>query len=153
MDKTIASLLPYVQKPGRYTNQELNAEHKDWKNTLIKVALAFPDIYDVGMGHLGYKILYSLINARKDSLAERVYLPWIDLLDIMEENQIPLTSLESGAKLTEFDLLGFTLQYELSYSNILKTLDLAGIPRYSTDRRETDPLVMAGGPCAFNAEP
>lgn len=153
MDKTLAPFLPYVQKPGRYTNEELNAQHKDWDSTLIKVALAFPDIYDVGMGHLGYKILYGLVNAREDALAERVYSPWVDLEILMEENQIPLTSLESGSKLTDFDLIGFTLQYELSYTNILKMLDLAGICRRSADRKETDPLIMAGGPCAFNVEP
>lgn len=153
MDKRLMPLLPLVEKPARYTNQELNAQHKDWSETAVKVALAFPDIYDVGMGHLGFKILYALINARKDSLAERVYAPWIDLKALLEERDIPLTSLESGADLLQFDLVGFTLQHELSYSNIIAMLDLAGIPRRSKDRRETDPLIMAGGPCAFNVEP
>lgn len=153
MDKRLIPLLPRVAKPARYTNQELNAQHKDWAATSVKVALAFPDIYDVGMGHLGYKILYALVNARKDALAERVYAPWVDMQALMEEHQIPLTSLESGSELTKFDLVGFTLQYELSYTNILKMLDLAGIPRRSEQRGEEDPLIIAGGPCAFNVEP
>lgn len=153
MDKRLVTLLPKVTKPARYTNKELNAQHKNWSDIDVKVALAFPDIYDVGMAHLGYKILYALINEREDALAERVYAPWIDLQKLMEERGIPLTSLESGSQLTAFDLVGFTLQYELSYTNILKMLDLAEIPRRSTERRESDPLVMAGGPCAFNVEP
>lgn len=153
MDKRLLPLLPYVTKPGRYTNQELNAKHKDWSKILVKVALAFPDVYDVGMGHLGYKILYSAINEREDALAERVYAPWMDLQEKMIEAQIPLGSLESGHDLQDFDLVGFTLQYELSYSNILKMLDLSGIPRRSSERSLTDPLIMAGGPCAYNVEP
>lgn len=153
MDKRLLPLLPYVTKPARYTNQELNAIHKDWSQIAVKVALAFPDIYDVGMGHLGYKILYSAINDRRDALAERVYAPWIDLQSKMEEAMIPLTTLESGQELGAFDLVGFTLQYELSYTNILKMLDLAGIPRRSAERGPEDPLIMAGGPCAYNVEP
>ena len=153
MDKRLLPLLPYVTKPARYTNQELNAIHKDWSQIAVKVALAFPDIYDVGMGHLGYKILYSAINDRRDALAERVYAPWIDLQSKMEEAMIPLTALESGQELGAFDLVGFTLQYELSYTNILKMLDLAGIPRRSAERGPEDPLIMAGGPCAYNVEP
>ena len=111
MDKRLLPLLPMVTKPGRYTNHEVNAQHKDWSEVDVKVALAFPDIYDVGMGHLGFKILYALINGRKDALAERVYAPWVDLQARMEENEIPLTALESGLALTAFDLVGFTLQY------------------------------------------
>ncbi|NMB02269.1 MAG: TIGR03960 family B12-binding radical SAM protein [Firmicutes bacterium] len=153
MDKRLLPLLPLVAKPARYTNQELNAQHKNWDEISVKVALAFPDIYDVGMGHLGFKILYALINGRNDALAERVYAPWVDLQELMEQHQVPLTSLESGSELTAFDLVGFTLQYELSYTNILKMLDLANIPRRSNQRAESDPLIMAGGPCAFNVEP
>ncbi len=153
MDKRLLPLLPMVTKPGRYTNHEVNAQHKDWSEVDVKVALAFPDIYDVGMGHLGFKILYALINGRKDALAERVYAPWVDLQARMEENEIPLTALESGLALTAFDLVGFTLQYELSYSNILKMLDLAQIPRRSSERNASQPLIMAGGPSAFNVEP
>ncbi|NLJ80151.1 MAG: B12-binding domain-containing radical SAM protein, partial [Firmicutes bacterium] len=144
MDHRLLSCLPHVAKPGRYTNSELNAVHKDWRQAKIKVALAFPDIYDLGMSYLGYKILYALINQREDALAERVYAPWIDLQDKMRKAKIPLTSLESGRELTEFDFLGFTLQYELSYTNILHMLDLAFIPRFSAERKEQHPLVMAG---------
>lgn len=153
MDRRLLPLLPYVTKPARYTNQELNAEHKEWSQIDVKVALAFPDVYDVGMGHLGYKILYGAINDRQDALAERVYAPWVDMQKKMEEAQIPLTALESGSELGAFDLVGFTLQYELSYTNVLKMLDLAGIPRRTVQRKEGDPLIMAGGPCAFNVEP
>lgn len=153
MDKRLLPLLPRVTKPGRYTNHEVNAKHKNWSEVALKIALAFPDIYDVGMGHLGFKILYALINGRKDALAERVYAPWIDMQARMEEHEISLTALESGFALTAFDLVGFTLQYELSYSNILKMLDLAGIPRRSSERSAALPLIMAGGPSAFNVEP
>lgn len=153
MDKRLVPLLPLVTKPARYTNHELNAQHKNWSEVAVKVALAFPDIYDVGMGHLGFKILYALINGRHDALAERVYAPWVDMQELMEEHGIPLTALESGSTLTKFDLVGFTLQHELSFTNILKMLDLAGIRRRSTERDEMLPLIMAGGPAAFNAEP
>lgn len=153
MDKHLLPLLPLVTKPARYTNHELNAKHKDWSKVALKVALAFPDIYDVGMGHLGFKILYALINGRNDALAERVYAPWIDLQALMETENIPLTALESGLPLTDFNLVGFTLQYELNYTNILKMLDLAGIPRRSSQRGNEYPLIMAGGPAAFNVEP
>ncbi len=153
MDKRLLPLLPYVEKPARYTNGELHACRKDWANTACRVALAFPDIYDVGMGNLGYKILYDIINARPDALAERAYAPWLDLQQKMEERGIPLTALESGRGLKDFDFVGFTLQHELSYSNIIKMLDLAGIPRLSSERGEDYPLIMAGGPSAFNVEP
>ena len=136
MDKRLLPLLPLVAKPARYTNQEVNAQHKNWAEIDVKIALAFPDIYDVGMAHLGYKILYAVINGRKDALAERVYAPWTDMQALMEEQEIPLTALESGQELTSFDLVGFTLQHELSYTNILKMLDLARIPRRSRERSE-----------------
>ena len=153
MDKRLLPLLPLVTKPARYTNQEVNAQHKNWAEVDVKVALAFPDIYDVGMAHLGFKILYALVNGRQDALAERVYAPWLDMQALMEERKIPLTALESGKELVSFDLVGFTLQHELSYTNILKMLDLAGIPRRSTERNGVQPLIMAGGPSAFNVEP
>ena len=153
MDQRLVPLLPLVTKPARYTNHEVNAQHKEWSEDRVKMALAFPDIYDVGMGHLGFKILYAIINGRSDALAERVYAPWVDMQKLMEERGIPLTSLESGRDLASFDLVGFTLQHELSYTNILKMLDLAGIPRRTSARDEGDPLVLAGGPCAFNVEP
>jgi len=153
LDKRLLPFLPLVTKPGRYTNHEVNAQHKDWSDIGIKVALAFPDVYDVGMSHLGFKILYAVINGRRDALAERVYTPWVDLQGHMERGKIPLTSLESGRELRDFDLVGFTLQYELSYTNILKMLDLAHIPRRSSERSAAQPLIMAGGPAAFNVEP
>ncbi|HPT83782.1 MAG TPA: TIGR03960 family B12-binding radical SAM protein [Limnochordia bacterium] len=153
MDKRLLPLLPLVSKPARYTNNEVNAVHKEWTEDKVKMVLAFPDVYDVGMGHLGFKILYAIINGRSDALAERAYAPWVDMQQLMSERGIPLTALESGRSLADFDLVGFTLQHELSYTNILKMLDLAGIPRRSRERREGDPLVLAGGPCAFNVEP
>lgn len=153
MDQRLLPLLPQVSKPARYTNNEINAVHKEWDHIQVKIAFAFPDIYEVGMGHLGYKILYSIVNGRDDSLAERVYAPWVDLEAKMRELKIPLTTLESGRELKEFDLVGFTLQYELSYSNILNMLDLSGIPLLSRDRTDQHPFIMAGGPCAFNVEP
>ena len=153
MDRRLLPLLPLVSKPARYTNNEVNAQHKEWTPDRVTMALAFPDIYDVGMGHLGFKILYSIINGRQDALAERVYAPWVDMQALMEERGIPLTALESGRDLADFDLVGFTLQHELSYTNILKMLDLGRIPRRAAQRGEEDPLVVAGGPRAFNVEP
>ena len=117
------------------------------------MVLAFLDLYEIGMGNLGFKILYQIINQRSDSLADRVYLPWVDMQKQMEQASLLLPALESGRPLSEFDIVGFTLQYELSYTNIIKMLDLAGIPRLSKKRLDEDPLVIAGGPCAFNPEP
>jgi len=146
-------ILPEVTKPARYTNGELNTCHKDWDSVAVKMALAFPDVYEIGMGNLGFKILYHIINQRDDALAERVFMPWVDFQQWMLEEALPLTALESGQPLKKFDIVGFTLQYELSYSNIIKMLDLAGIPRWAQDREEADPIVIAGGPCAYNPEP
>ncbi len=151
--KLLDLILPSVAKPGRYTGNEWNIIRKDWETTAVKFALAFPDIYDVGMGHLGYKILYSLLNRREDTLAERVYAPWVDMEDRMREHGLPLFSLETRHGLSEFDLVGFTLQYELSYTNILNMLDLGGIPLLAAQRSASHPFVVGGGPCAFNPEP
>ena len=151
--KLLERILPRVAKPGRYTGNEWNMIRKDWANTPIKFALAFPDIYDVGTGHLGYKILYSLLNERMDTLAERVYAPWVDMEEQMREHGLPLCSLENRRGLSEFDLVGFTLQYELSYTNILNMLDLGGIPLLAKERTHSHPFVVGGGPCAFNPEP
>lgn len=153
MERNLYKLLSRVSKPARYTNNEINAVHKDWEKTAVKIALAFPDVYEVGMGHLGFKILYAIINNRQDTLAERVYAPWVDMEAQLRAAGLPLTALESGKALSEFDLVGFTLQYELSYTNILNMLDLGGIPRLAAHRGDGDPLVMAGGPCAYNVEP
>jgi radical SAM family uncharacterized protein len=153
VDRDLYKLLSRVSKPARYTNNEINAVHKDWEKTAVKIALAFPDVYEVGMGHLGFKILYAIINNRDDALAERAYAPWVDMEEQLRSAGMPLAALESGKPLKEFDLVGFTLQYELSYTNILNMLDLAGIPRLAAERSENDPLIMAGGPCAYNVEP
>lgn len=146
-------LLLKVQKPIRYVGGEFNSVVKDKKNIRTRMALCFPDNYEIGMSHLGLKILYSLINAREDCWAERVYAPWPDMEALMRENHIPLYGLESLDPLQEFDFLGFSLQYELSYTNILNMLDLAGIDPLAENRTNDDPVIFAGGPCAMNAEP
>lgn len=146
-------ILETVTKPARYLGNEINAVHKNWDEAAVKVALAFPDSYEVGMSHLGLKILYHVLNNEADVLAERVYAPWPDMEEVLRERDLPLFSLESTRPLSDFDLVGFTLQYELSYPTIINMLDLAGIPLRAEDRREGDPLIIAGGPCAFNPEP
>ncbi|MDD5131385.1 MAG: TIGR03960 family B12-binding radical SAM protein [bacterium] len=143
-----------VERPARYTNNEYNSIHKDWDATDIKMVLAFPDIYEIGMSNLGLKILYYIANSRPDTLAERVYSPWVDMEKALTIRNLPLFSLESKRPLKEFDIIGFTLQYEMSYTNILNILKLSHIPMKSADRmNEKYPLVIAGGPCAFNPEP
>lgn len=142
-----------VSKPSRYIGNELNAVKKELKDSMIRFALAFPDIYDVGMSHLGLKILYHILNSRDDVWAERVFAPWIDMEEKMRAENVELFSLESGSPLRDFDFVGFSLQYEMSYTNVLNMLDLAKIPLLSKDRDENYPLIIAGGPCAFNPEP
>ncbi len=150
----LTEILPTVSKPTRYLGDELNAVKKDPGNPeLIRFALAFPDIYDVGMSHLGLKILYHILNSRDDVWAERVYAPWADMEREMRSKAIPLFSLESASPLAEFDIIGFSLQYEMSYTSVLNMLDLARIPLLSAARDESHPLIIAGGPCAFNPEP
>ncbi|MFH1238706.1 MAG: TIGR03960 family B12-binding radical SAM protein [bacterium] len=151
-------ILPFVCRPTRYIGQELNAVYKDGWNVegesrLVTVALAFPDLYEIGMSNLGLKILYGIINKRDDALAERVFSPWTDMEDIMRRETISLFSLESQMPLAAFDIVGFSLQYELSYTNVLNMMDLAGIPLKSRERDESYPLIIAGGPCSFNPEP
>jgi radical SAM family uncharacterized protein len=146
-------ILPIVQKPGRYTGGELNQIIKQWDTIDTHVALVFPDIYDIGMSNLGLAILYELINQRPNALAERSYLPWIDMEAAMRRADIPLYSLESKHPLSVFDIVGFSLPYETLYTNVLNALDLAGIPLLSDDRNETHPLVVAGGHATFNPEP
>lgn len=150
---TIDSLLPLVAKPGRYSGNEFNAIQKDWSRVELRIALAFPDLYEIGMSHQGLQILYRIINSRDDLLAERVYAPDRDLEDLLRQQNIPLFSLESRRALKEFDMLGITLPYELCYTNILTILDLADIPFRSADRNENHPLIIGGGPCAFHPEP
>lgn len=142
-----------VEKPSRYTGDELNVVRKDPKQVDLRFAFCFPDVYEVGMSHLGSRILYHTINKREDTYCERAYCPYPDLETIMRAQGIGLSTLETGTLLREFDVVGFTLQYEMSYSNILNMLQLSGIPLKSKDRTASDPFVMAGGPCASNPEP
>lgn len=153
MTNQMEKLLARVQKPGRYTGGELNSVVKDLSKIDIRYAFCFPDTYEIGMSHLGMKILYSLVNERDDAWCERVFAPWIDMEEQLRENNVPLFALESGDSLTAFDMIGFTLQYEMSYSNVLNMLDLAGIPVRAEDRKSLTPLIVAGGPCVCNAEP
>ncbi len=142
-----------VSKPVRYINSELNSIHKDLSKVKTKIALIFPDAYEIGMSHLGLKILYHIINQREDAAAERAYAPWLDYEEQLRKNILPLTSLETNLPLNKFDILGFTLPYELTYTNILNILNLGNIPLMSSERDERYPLIIAGGACAFNAEP
>lgn len=142
-----------VQKPGRYTGGELNQIFKDWELTPIHVALAFPDLYDLGMSNLGLAILYDILNKQPNVLAERVYSPWLDFEEVMRRDGIPLYSLESKHPIREFDILGISLPYETLYTNTLNMLDLAGIPLFAKDRGNSDPLIIAGGHATFNPEP
>lgn len=142
-----------ISRPSRYIGNELNTVKKDLNDSMIRFALAFPDIYDVGMSHLGLKILYHILNSRDDVWAERVFAPWIDMEKKMREENIELFSLESSSPLRDFDFIGFSFQYEMSYTNVLNMLDLAKIPLLSKDRDNSYPLIIAGGPCVFNPEP
>ncbi|MBR5473642.1 MAG: TIGR03960 family B12-binding radical SAM protein [Clostridia bacterium] len=151
--KRLEQLLLTVQKPGRYSGGEVNQVMKDKSAVDVRFAFCFPDTYEIGMSHLGMKILYSLFNERDDIWCERVFAPWIDFEKVMREENIPLYALESRDSIRDFDFIGFTLQYELSYTNILTMLDLGGIPLKSSDRDDSYPIVVAGGPCACNAEP
>ena len=146
-------ILPTVQKPGRYTGGELNQVVKDWDTVQTKIALVFPDIYDLGMSNLGMAILYDLLNQRSDVLAERAYAPWTDMEAAMREHQIPLFSLETKHPLADFDIIGITLPYETLYTSTLNVLDLAGIPLFSAARGPEQPLVIAGGHTTYNPEP
>lgn len=153
LEKQLESLLPLVQKPARYSGHEWNAVKKDHNSAAVRMALAFPDLYEVGMSNLGLKILYEVINSRPRMLLERVFAPAADMEELMRREGLPLFALESTRPVREFDFLGFSLQYELSYSNILNMLDLAGIPLWSRERGGDMPLIIGGGPCAFNPEP
>ena len=152
-NELMLQILPEVTRPTRYSGNEWNSVHKDHAKISLKAVLAFPDTYEIGMSHLGIKILYHLINQNEQWLAERVFAPWIDMEAKMREHDIPLFALESQRPIREFDLVGFTLQYEMSYTNILNMLDLAEIPIFQKDRSESDPLIVVGGPCAYNPEP
>ena len=146
-------ILMKVEKPARYIGNELNSIVKDKDNVDIRVAMCFPDVYEIGMSHLGIQILYDMFNKREDTWCERVYSPWSDLHQIMKEENIPLFGLESQEPIKDFDFLGITIQYEMCYTNILQVLDLAQIPLLAKDRTEEHPIVMGGGPCTYNPEP
>ena len=149
----LEDFLPLVTKPARYINTEINSVHKDLAQVKTRVCLFFPDTYEIGMSHLGIRILYHILNSRPDTACERVFSPWTDYEDRLRASGRPLTSLESNLPLAEFDIIGITLQYELSYTNILTGLELAQIPIRSADRDDNHPLIIAGGPCAVNPEP
>lgn len=146
-------ILHQVEKPVRYMGNEYNMVEKDKDEVLIRFAFAFPDVYEVGMSHLGIKILYHKINEREDSYCERVFSPWTDMEQKMREFNMPLFALETKDPIKQFDMVGFTLQYEMTYTNVINMLDLAQIPLIAKERSENDPLILAGGPCAFNPEP
>jgi radical SAM family uncharacterized protein len=146
-------LLPKVEKPGRYIGTEWNSIHKNPEQIDIRFAFCFPDVYEVGMSHLGMKILYHLLNDQEDIFCERVFAPWPDMEEEMRKDGIKLFGLESRDYIQYFDFVGFTLQYEMSYTNIINMLDLAGIPIRTEDRNEQHPFIVAGGPCAYNPEP
>lgn len=153
MNKITDDILCKVEKPSRYVGGELNQVIKNPEDVNIRFAFCFPDVYEVGMSHLGTRILYHTINERKDTYCERVFTPWPDMEGLMRENDIKLFSLETKTSLDKFDMLGFTLQYEMSYTNILNMLDMSGITIRSSERGEDEPIIMAGGPCAYNPEP
>ncbi len=146
-------LLPYVGKPGRYIGEELFIIKKPLTKDTLRIGLIFPDVYELGMSYVGFKILYEITNRLEFAYTERIFAPWFDAENILREKNIPLFSLETKSPIKEFDVLGFTLQYELSYTNILNILDLGGIPLYSKERNETHPIIIGGGPGAFNPEP
>lgn len=146
-------ILPRVIKPIRYQGNEFNAVHKNWEETPVRMVFAFPDLYEVGMSHLGLQILYGLVNDEPELLMERTFAPWTDMEELLRKKKVPLFSLESYRPVKDFDFLGFTLQYEMSFTNILNMLDLGGIPLKAKDRDDSYPIIIGGGPCAYNPEP
>lgn len=146
-------ILLRIEKPARYTGNEINMVKKDPASVDVRFCMCFPDVYEIGMSHLGIQILYDMFNGWADTYCERVYSPWPDLDQMMREQGIPLFALESQEPVRDFDFLGITLQYEMCYTNILQILDLSGIPLYAKDRTEEDPFVICGGPCTYNPEP
>ncbi|MCC7143435.1 MAG: TIGR03960 family B12-binding radical SAM protein [Candidatus Eisenbacteria bacterium] len=153
LSRQIDALLPLVTKPSRYLGNEFHVVHKTPEPGMVQWCLLMPEVYEIGMSHWGLKVLYEVLNRRPDALAERSYAPWFDMEAQLRRHQIPLFALESRRPLSAFDFVGFSLQYELTYTNLLNCLDLAGIPLRSEDRREEDPLIIAGGPCVSNPEP
>ncbi len=153
MNNQLAACLEHVKKPSRYTGGEYGTVIKDKREVDVRFAFCFPELYEIGMSHLGSKILYGLLNSMEGVWCERVYAPYVDMEREMRARKVPLYALESGDALSGFDILGFTLQYELNYTAVLNMLDMAGIPLYASQRRELTPLVIAGGPCVYNCEP
>ncbi len=153
LHQAIEEILPLVTKPSRYLGNEFHVVRKDPSTVEVQWLLILPEVYEIGMSHWGLKILYDILNRRPDTLAERAYCPWIDMEARMRSAGLPLFSLESRRPAREFDLVGFSLQYEMTATNILTCLDLAGIPIWARDRGDGDPLVIGGGPCVSNPEP
>ena len=156
MDEKLAlndDILMKIEKPARYIGNEVNAVVKDRDSIDVRFCMCFPDVYEIGMSHLGIQILYGMLNSWDDVWCERVYSPWVDLDEIMRKENIPLFALESQDPIKDFDFLGITIQYEMCYTNILQVLDLAGIPLLATERGEDCPIVIGGGPCTYNPEP
>ena len=153
MDRTLEHILPNVQKPARYTGGEYNAVVKDRGKVDLRYALCFPDTYEIGMSNLGCRILYGMMNERPDVWCERCFAPWGDMEAEMRREGLLLYGLESGDPIADFDMIGFSLGYEMSYTNVLNMLDLAGLELRSADRPELAPLVVAGGTCCYNPEP
>ena len=155
MDKVFIpdEILLQVDKPARYTGNELNMVKKNPEDMDIRFAFCFPDVYEVGMSCLGLQILYFFLNRREDTYCERAFAPWTDMEAAMREHNIPLYTLETFTPLKEFDFVAFTLQYEMCYTNLINMLDMSGIPIYAKDRTEDDPIILCGGSCAYNPEP
>ena len=156
MDRKLAlsdRVLLNVEKPSRYTGGEVNSVMKNLSDIDIRFAMCFPDVYEIGMSHLGMQIIYSMLNDRSDIWCERVFSVWPDLADIMKKENIELFALESQDSISDFDFLGITLQYEMAYTNVLQILELSHIPLHAIDRTEDCPIVIGGGPCAYNPEP
>jgi radical SAM family uncharacterized protein len=153
MRESVEELLHRVEKPVRYIGGEWNQVVKDHQATRIKVALCFPDVYEIGMSHLGFRLLYGILNRRDDMLAERAFTPWPDMQKELRDAGLPLTTLETATPLSDFDVVGFSLQFELCFTNVLSALGLSGIPLRTAERSEEHPLIIAGGPVVFNPEP
>ncbi|MFW9842922.1 MAG: TIGR03960 family B12-binding radical SAM protein [Candidatus Thorarchaeota archaeon] len=153
LSQSLQDILPLIRCPSHYLGTEINALRKDPQKVRLRFALAFPDLYEVGMSHVGIQVLYHILNARQSIAAERVFAPRLDLEARLRAGGIPLCSLESGTPVSRFDIVGFSLLYELNFSNVIGMLNLSGLPLYARDRDETHPFVIAGGPCAFNPEP
>ena len=153
MQKNISTILKSVQKPGRYTGGEFGQIVKDKNKVNARVAFCFPDTYEIGMSNLGIKILYGALNEMEDVWCERVYAPWTDMEEQMRKNNVELFALESKDCVKDFDIMAISLQYELCYTTAVNMIDLAGIPIFAKDRGEDYPIILGGGPCAYNAEP